>query len=396
MDVVYFVLVITNGLVAIPVVVFSTEIIASLLPPRARSIEGQERRTFAVVIPAHDEAQQIDGVVRGLLPQLTGSDRLIVVADNCTDATADKARAAGAEVIERNDPEKRGKGYALDFAVRSLASAPPDAVVFVDADCRVSPGSLSVLARSACAHERPMQCLYLMAAPESAPIGVRVAEFAFALKNLARPMGLDRLGLPCQLTGSGMAFPWHIISRANLATGHLAEDMKLGLDLALAGTPARFEPRARVESDFPHSASGVRSQRSRWEEGHIALIGTALRQLPRILKNGNKAALALVLDTLVPPLTLLVLLVTACLATTAILTLILSLPATVLWASAAIWTLLSASVCLAWLCHGRRILPARDLIGIAPFILGKAKLYFSLARGKRSAGWIRTDRKRND
>ena len=80
--------------------------------------------------------------------QLEPGDRLLVVADNCTDHTAAVARAAGAEVLERRDAERRGKGYALAAGVDTLRAGPPDVVVIVDADCRPAAGAIDRLVRT--------------------------------------------------------------------------------------------------------------------------------------------------------------------------------------------------------------------------------------------------------
>ena len=90
-----------------------------------------------------------------------------------------------------------------------------------------------------------MQALNLQIAPRTnSPIDFRVAEFAFRVKNWVRPLGLRALNLPCQLMGTGMAFPWAVIRSANLASGLAVEDLKLGLDLARAGHPPLFCPSA--------------------------------------------------------------------------------------------------------------------------------------------------------
>lgn len=391
-------LLIGNLAVLVPVGVFSAEVAASLAPPRKRSAVApgrptvaQGRPTVAVIVPAHDEAADIGDTVSALRTQLRAGDRLVVVADNCSDDTARLGEQAGAEVIVRTDPDRRGKGFALDFGVRHLAAAPPEVVIIVDADCRLSAGAVDHLAAAA-SQGRPAQALYLMSAPDNADIRLRVAELAFLVKNQVRPAGLQRLGFGCQLTGSGMAFPWPIIRDANLAHGSLVEDMRLGVDLALAGTPARFCPEARIDSHFPQTSTGIASQRSRWEEGHLGMMAMALKLLPRARR--NPGALALVLDILVPPLTLLLLLAAAALAVTAILTVALALPGPAFWLAVANSLLLGAASFAAWYAFGRTVLPARSILGVLPYMLGKVGFYRAFAGGKRSAGWIRTDRKR--
>jgi hypothetical protein len=81
--------------------------------------------SLAVLVPAHNEAEGIATTLATILPQLRSSDRLLVIADNCTDATAEAARQAGATVIERHNLTQRGKGYALDFGLSRLRLTRP-------------------------------------------------------------------------------------------------------------------------------------------------------------------------------------------------------------------------------------------------------------------------------
>lgn len=384
-------LIVINIVLLVPVLTCTIEIVAGLLP-RRRSAQSASRPDLAILVPAHQEETGIAATLADLHPQLAEKDRLVVIADNCTDATADLARQAGAEVIERQDSARRGKGYALDYGIRHLEAAPPKIVIIVDADCTLEPGSLDVLARQAMENGRPAQGLYLMHAPHNDDLKLAVAAFAFRVKNHLRPLGLARMNLPCQLTGTGMAFPWAIIRDADLAHSSLVEDMKLGVELALAGTPPLFVPEARINSSFPFSSTGAATQRQRWEEGHLGMIRQALRLVPAAIKTRRLDALALILDVFVPPLTMLLLLVVTALVLTLGLTMLLSLPPFATALALANALLLGASLILAWLTHGRRVLPARAILGIIPYIGGKLGLYSALARGKGSKGWIRTDR----
>jgi len=125
---------------------------------RARADDmGDEAPPLAVLMPAHDEAAVIAQTVAVVRQQLRPQDRLLVVADNCTDTTAEVARAAGAEVVERTDHALRGKGYALAHGLACLAQRPPQVVLVVDADCRVAPGALQRLGAQAWRLQRPVQ-----------------------------------------------------------------------------------------------------------------------------------------------------------------------------------------------------------------------------------------------
>src|ERR1700733_11933927 len=247
-----FLLVTLAGLFTIPVIVFCIEILAAMILPQ-QELLVVERRRIAVLVPAHNESKGILGTLDDIKAQLYSGDRLLVVADNCTDDTAAIAKLAGAEVTERHDLARIGKGYALDWGLRHLSVDPPEIVIVIDADCRLATNTLDQLATACAAARRPTQSLYLMTAPDESPINYRVAMFAFRVKNWVRPLGLRALHLPCQLMGTGMAFPWEIISSAELATGAAGEDLKLGLDLTGAGHPPLFCPSAAISSQFPSS-----------------------------------------------------------------------------------------------------------------------------------------------
>ena len=285
------VLVWSMAVLALPVLLAAAmlvaELLAALLPARRDADPTNPRPRCAVVIPAHNEEAGIALTLASILPQLAAGDRVLVVADNCTDATATAARAAGAEVVERTDQARRGKGYALDFGVRTLQKDPPAVVVIVDADCVLEPSSLDLLVRKSAVTGRPVQAAYVMEAPRDGGTRAQLAAFLFALKNVVRPRGLSRLGLPCLLTGTGMAFPWNLLDGAPLASGNIVEDMQLGIDVALAGRPPVFCGEARVRSELPASSGAAATQRTRWIHGHLTTLTT---QAPRLLAAAVLAA----------------------------------------------------------------------------------------------------------
>jgi cellulose synthase/poly-beta-1,6-N-acetylglucosamine synthase-like glycosyltransferase len=381
----------TALLLLVPVLVLFTEILLAVANRNSVAIQVGDRRRLAVVIPAHNEALSIVETLRSIVPQLDESDRLIVVADNCTDETSAIATREGAEAIIRTDIVRHGKGYALDFGVRHLQSDAPDVVIFVDADCLVSSGSIDRLARLCDKTARPIQALYLMHAKNDDSLNMRIAEFAWTVKNQVRPMGLHRLGLPCQLMGTGMAFSWACISTAKLATGHIVEDLKLGIDLARAGKPPLFCPEALVTSDFPASSEGVQSQRTRWEHGHLTVI---LSEAPRLFLNSlatlNANSMALALDLSVPPLALLTLLVMAVWFASVFFFLFTKSPFPLAVATAAA-VLLVLSVLLSWRAYARHIISLGSLAFAMIHAFVKIPLYlrFIVARQLK---WVRTKR----
>jgi cellulose synthase/poly-beta-1,6-N-acetylglucosamine synthase-like glycosyltransferase len=380
-------------LLAVPTLVFVIEVLVGCFRPvrHTERIAYRNDQPVAVIVPAHNEGAGIKPTLDDIKRQLRLRDRLVVVADNCTDDTADVAAASGAEVSIRNDRTKIGKGYALDWGINYLAANPPAIILVIDADCRLGPGAVEKLVAACAESQRPVQSLYLMTAPAGPTINHQVAEFAWRIKNWVRPLGLYAMALPCQLMGTGMAFPWHVIRSANLSNGFIVEDLKLGLELATAGHPPMFCPSAVVTSTFPTSAQGARMQRHRWEQGHIGLI---LTQSPALffsaVRGCNKDLLALALDLSVPPITLLATLLTA----TVLVAIIAafansSYPFAISLVS---FLLMVAAIILAWFKYARDILPSKSFVLIGGYFLGKLKLCRAVTFGARISRWIRTDR----
>jgi cellulose synthase/poly-beta-1,6-N-acetylglucosamine synthase-like glycosyltransferase len=379
-------------LVLVPVAVLVAESLAALLPGRRQPPDPPGGRPrCAVLVPAHNEEAGIGKTISALRPQLGPDDRLVVVADNCGDGTAAAARSFGAMALERHDPQRRGKGYALDFGVRSLEADPPAVVVIVDADCLVEDGGIDRLVRDAAATGRPVQAAYVLDEPADAGYRDRLSAFAFRFKNVVRPLGLDRLGLPCLLTGTGMAFPWPVLRDASLASGNIVEDMRLGVDLAVAGHPPRLCPEARVRGEMPSARKAAVTQRTRWEHGHLQ---TLLTQVPGLLRAAlarrRLGLLGLALELSVPPLSMLVLLWAVGVAGLAGWWALggSPLPAVVL-ASGGLALLLS--IFAAWVKFGRQHLPLTSLLAAPFYVLWKVPIYLAFLF-RRQREWVRTDR----
>jgi cellulose synthase/poly-beta-1,6-N-acetylglucosamine synthase-like glycosyltransferase len=376
----------------IPIAVLFLECgLAALSGSNLDPVSGHPKPRVAVLVPAHNEAAGIRPVLEGLLAQLEESDQLIVIADNCTDETAAVARSTGATVIERQDATRRGKGFALDYGVQFLAQNPPDVVVIVDADCLVEQNALPQIAQRAADTQQPVQALYLMEQPTHPKPKDAVSALAFLVKNQVRPTGLAQLHLPCLLTGTGMAFPWKVIQKAALASGNIVEDMQLGVDLAIDGYPTLFCGTAKVTGLLPQQQHAAKSQRTRWEHGHLQTIVT---QVPKLLKAAliqrRVDLLALALELSVPPLSLLVMgwLALTGLATIAMIFGVSRLPAILLGIEGG---MMSIAILAGWARFGRTELPAKVLLAIPVYVLWKIPLYFAFLL-KPQTEWVRTER----
>jgi cellulose synthase/poly-beta-1,6-N-acetylglucosamine synthase-like glycosyltransferase len=387
-------LIVASLLLVVPAGMLFTQVLLSLGEVPEVVEVPLPRPRLAVLIPAHDEATVIAETLCSILPQLSPDDRLIVVADNCSDGTAAIAASMGAEVTSRWDTARRGKGYALDYGLYFLKQSGllPEVVVVMDADCDISGRCLDVLAGLCVKTGRPIQAHYSMMLPrQRRGLFTEISAVAWRLKNFVRPLGFGRLGLPCFLYGSGMAFPWHVITSVELATGEVVEDLKLGIDLALKNHFTLFCPQALVTSRFPDSAEAAHTQRTRWEHGYLRTI---LRYTPVLLYEGLRQKswnlLAMMLDLCVPPLALLVLLALGLLGSSAI---FLALTGVGIPFAFSLFGfgVISIAVLLAWARHGRDIISFGKLMLAPVYVLAKIPVYVKFFVN-RQRNWVKTRR----
>ncbi len=385
-------LVLLASMLLVPALVLFFQVVLAIFPQKPAPFDSGKAGRIAILIPAHNESSGIIPTLKALAAQLRAGDRLLVVADNCTDDTAAIAATHGAEVITRTNAQQRGKGFALDYGIQHLTADPPDILVIVDADCLMGEGALERLAACSAHYDMPVQALYLMLSPTDNPsLKMRVAEFAWRVKNWVRPLGYARLGLPCQLMGTGMAFPWQAIKNSNLANGNIVEDMKLGIDLALAGQPPVFYQEVLVTSTFPTSSDTQAGQRARWEHGHMATI---LTESPKLLYQGvvslRGKLIAMALDLAIPPLALLAVMLIAGVTAGAL----------IAWSGVSMLPVLitllalvltSLAIGLAWWGWGRQVISFTQLAFIPAYMLAKIPHYFKFLF-KRQKSWNRTNR----
>ena len=233
-----------------------------------------------------------------------------IVADHCTDRTADVARELGVTVHEHVDPEPRGKGPALHWAVNRLVAAgdDPDAVLVVDADTRVRRDVLAIMDARLSAGADVVQAHYTVSDPEmSANTAFRAA--ALAVRHYLRPLGRTMLGASSGLYGNGMAVrtgllldhPW---------TDHLTEDVEFQVELMLHGVRVDFAADAVVEAEMPKTLRAAQSQHERWERGRIdaarSLVPRLLARPDRSALTGRWARVDTAIDLVLPPFSVVV------------------------------------------------------------------------------------------
>ncbi len=380
-------------IVSIPCLVLFVESFSALFPLNLQP-GGKNRpkgTKVTILIPAHDEESVICATLKQLSLARKPEDKVVVIADNCQDRTAEIARAAGATVIERYNSDLKGKGYALDYGLNFLENDPPDVVIFVDADCYIESNAINMLVAQAIYTGKPVQASYLMEIPPNPRYKDLISNFAFKVKNLVRFEGLKRLGLPCLLTGTGMAFPWKVIRSIDLASGHITEDMKLGMDLTLAGYEPVFCSQAIVKGYLPSDNEAATKQRTRWEHGHLQTLLTYVPQM--LLEAFQQKRLRLFLSALdlsVPPLSLLVVMWSTFLGISLLVGIL-----GISWIPAMILTVagccLLLAISIAWVKFGRADIPLHKLLIIPIYVLWKIPIYLKFLV-KPQKVWERTKR----
>jgi 1,2-diacylglycerol 3-beta-glucosyltransferase len=357
-------------------------------PPPAR-----RKPFFDVIVPAHNEAAGVGATVASLLRLDWPPDRfrVVVIADNCTDATVLRAKEAGATVVERIDPIRRGKGYALEYVFQwSRSQGLAEAVAVVDAD---STASANLLQSFAARIEQGASALQAHYGVLNADASWRTRLMSIALGSIhkLRSRARERLGLSCGIRGNGWCVTHGLLDEVPYRAYSLTEDVEFGVHLGLAGHRVAYCDESCVEGEMVTTEQAARSQRQRWEGGRFKLIR---EQVPILIRAAaarrSFVCLDLAMDLLVLPLSYIVLNVTV-LAVTAIL---ISGPAKapLLWVSIADSLALGIYVCRGWGLSGIGPAGFWDLLRVPVFLFWKVVLLFS---GKRATTWIRTKREKS-
>ena len=235
---------------------------------------------FLVLIPAHNEAKLISSTLHAVFADCRARDQVLVVADRCTDGTAQVARSAGASVLERAEGSEPGRAAARQAGVEHARELEWDVVVMLDADSVIEPGFLD-----ACEGALEPGVPAVQARSESSKgrsMAAEAALAAFTIQGITLPRGRQRLGRWVRLRGTGMAI------RRDVALSHsfsapASEDLFFTLDLLLSGHRCRHVDSARVRSQGASSWSAFGGQKVRYEAGRMA---AARASIPRLLRRG--------------------------------------------------------------------------------------------------------------
>ena len=274
--------------------------LASVKPHRC-GVSTSKR--FVIVVPAHNESESIGATLASLRELDYPADRfrIVVVADNCTDDTADVVRAAGVDVLERVDPDRRGKGYALDYAFQRVADG-NDAVVVIDADTDVDRRFLTRMAFHLEQGAVAIQADYRVRNPQTS-WRTRLLDVAFTCKHQVQGRGREALGCSVGLHGNGMVFTTDLLREVPYSATSVVEDIEYGLMLVDAGHVVQHCDDTYVGGDMPGDAESAAPQRVRWELGHAEMRRKyGWKMLPGALARGDRQRVDAALGVITPPL----------------------------------------------------------------------------------------------
>ena len=381
--------------ILVPALFFAFEVLLGLQKKvgRNQKQEALNPSGLQILIPAHNEELVIQTTIESLFEASIQRDQILVVADNCSDKTAGILKDMDVPVIEREDTNLRGKGHALAFGIEKLKENPPNYVLIFDADCTLDPHAPTALIDLSLG-QHVVQPNYLIKAQPESDLGRRISGFLFKIKNLIRSRALSTLDCSVPLLGSGMLFPWSVISNTQFATGNIVEDTKIGLDLQLSGTKILFASDINVSSYFPDTDAARESQSVRWEQGNLQI---ALEYVPKLItgavgKRDYRLALS-ALHILVPPVSLLILAILGLAFVNAISYLLSGFH----WAlelNLFSLVIVSLAVLVCWFFCGREDLSAKELLIDLPIkTLKKIPHYFRILKF-RNLEWVKTDRRK--
>ena len=245
----------------------------------------ETHRRFIVVVPAHNEEARLPALLAQLRGLAYPPDRYEtwVVADNCTDDTARVAEREGARCLERREPDRVGKGWALQAAFEAACDTQADAVVTIDVDSTVDPNLLQAFAANleVAPRRRALQASNRLVAGDTTQSLLLAAESV--LEDRLFYGSKARLGLPVLLRGNGMCLSTSLLRERPWQAFSLAEDVEYGAALLAGGERPAYVAEAKVTSVAPLARAQMTVQRSRWGSGHRHVL---LQYGPRLLWKG--------------------------------------------------------------------------------------------------------------
>ena len=247
------------------------------LPRKKETLHAPMHR-FAVLIAARNEEAVIGKLIDSIKAQSYPGRlvKIFVAADNCTDATAEAARSHGAEVYERYDMTRRGKGYALDFLLREIklrGHGRFDGYIVLDADNVLDRDFILHMNETFSAGHDIVTCYR-----SSKNYGDNWISAGYALWFLRESRYLNsaraRLGSSCGVSGTGFLFSQAVLDAQGGGWPFhlLTEDIEFTIDNVTRGMKVGYCPNAIAYDEQPISFRQSWAQRLRWSRGYLQVF----------------------------------------------------------------------------------------------------------------------------
>lgn len=260
--------------------------------------DTEKKHRFLAVIAARNEEAVLPFLLESLRNQRYPSEfiEVLMVADNCTDRTADIARGYGVHVLERSDTTRIGKGYALKFAFASFRERLPDydAVCIIDADNLIHPGFFEEMNKVYAQGFRVAQGYRRMKNAEDTWVSGAHALF-FWLQNRFFNRARSNIGMSATINGTGYMVSSDIIYKNGWDTHTLTEDIEFTIKTVLSGSKVAWVPDAIIYDEQPLRFKQSWIQRKRWSIGCLQCLS---RYAPSLLKKLFTSPNIQYLDTL--------------------------------------------------------------------------------------------------
>ncbi len=244
------------------------------------------QKTFAVIIAAHNEEQVIGQLIDNLhnLEYPKELYDIYVIADNCTDNTPQIAEQAGAIVCQRNNLEKVGKGFAMEWMFAKLFEFERkyDAVAIFDADNLVHPRFLLEMNNRLCKGDKLVQGYLDAKNPYDTWVSGTFA-IAFWVIDHIWHLAKTNIGLSSVLGGTGMCITTDVLKKHGWGATCLTEDMEFTMKSLVEGIKTTWAHDAIVYDEKPLTFKQSWNQRKRWAQGQFDV---AHRFIPKMLKAG--------------------------------------------------------------------------------------------------------------
>ncbi|QKJ67727.1 glycosyltransferase [Deefgea piscis] len=341
---------------------------------------AESNANIIILIPAHNEAATLPRTLPPILAlaEQDGRCTVVVICDNCSDASADIARQLGANALVRHNETARGKGHALAYAFQTLPDRPW--YLIVDADSRLDPPFLSVLRQKISSNPAAVQTRYEPDCAAEDPLA-DLKQWALHAFNVDRQRGRANLGESVSLLGNGFAVSSATLAKVPYQAGSNVEDFEYQLRLQAANLKISWLEDVAVHGEMPYGQSES-TQRARWEGGRIAMLRQFFGYFSRQLLRGNRSAWPALQELLLLPLSWhALLLALACLG---------GVISTGLG-------LLGVVILLAHVTQALFALPTRQrrgaLLGLPRYLLWKLTQLPAILRGRaKNSPWLRSQR----